>query len=299
MPPLAAWLMVISPWIPDFLGLGMYIMGLFAFLFVPETLGYQFGANAGESEVDSPSIETPSASRNTASTSVPRPTGSTDTWATKLKSSLSFLTNDLRVIALIVPFFAHILLASISKLLLQYVSTRYGLTLAKATLLVTVRNGVTAVLLFVALPFLTTAIMRTYGFSGRAKDLLLARISQMLVAIGWLLVAASPTIPTVAVGLAIASSGVGAAFLVRSLLTSLLPAHHIARAYTLISMVDTVGLMAGAPLLAGLFSRGLALGDGWIGLPFYFIGGLSALFAVLLFCVRIDDGKKQGEEEEI
>lgn len=296
MPPLSAWLMVRSPWIPSLLGTGLYALAAIAFLIVPETLNYQPGASCVESDTVSPTTE---AHPEVQEPSATPPPGAEDHWLKKLKSSVSFLTDDLRVVALIMPFTAHILLASISKLLLQYVSTRYDLTFSKATLLVTVRNGVTVVLLFAALPYLTTAIMRRYQLSAQAKDLVLARASQILVAVGWVLVAASPNIPTVALSLAIASSGVGAVFLVRSLLSSLVPAHHIARVYTIISMVDTVGIMAGAPLLAGLFSRGLELGSGWIGLPFYFVGGLSALFAIMLFLIRLDEGKYFSEEEHM
>lgn len=298
MPPLSAWLMEKSPWIPSFLGLILYALATIAFLLVPETLNFQHEKSELESELARPSFETQQASDNMAASTTLEATRFKRSWQMKFKSSVSFLTDDLRVMVLIMPFIAHILLASISKLLLQYVSTRYGLTLSEATLLVTVRNGVTAALLFLLLPYLTKAVMRNYGLSAQAKDLLLARISQVLIAVGWLLVAASPTIPMVAVSLAVASSGVGAIFLVRSLLTSLLPAHHIARVYTIISMVDTVGMMVGAPLLAGLFSRGLSLGHGWIGLPFYFVGGLAALFAVLLFFIRLDKGKDLHEEED-
>lgn len=299
MPPLSAWLMAISPWIPSFLGLALYALATLALVLVPETLDFQLGVTVTASDAVFPFPETQPPEHDQTQTSALGTTSAVYGWSTKLKSSLSFLTDDLRVLALIIPFTAHILLASVSKLLLQYCSTRYDLSFSKATLLVTVRNGVTVLLLFVALPYLTIAIMRTYRLSGQAKDLLLARISQTLLAFGWVFVAASPNIPTVAFSLAIASSGIGAVYMIRSLLTSLLPAQHIARVYTIISMVDTIGLMAGAPLLAGLFSRGLTLGNGWIGLPFYFIGGLSALFAMLLFFIRLEEEKDMSEEEQI
>lgn len=288
-----------SPWIPSFLGLGFYALGTITFLFVPETLNFQHEIPDEQSGAASSFIETTEASHEAAASCEPESTHSRHQWMRTLVSSLSFLTDDLRVVALMLPFLAHILLGSIGKLLLQYISTRYGLTLAEATLLVTVKTGVTVVLLVIVLPYLTSAIMQHYGLSGQSKDLLLARISQILIAVGWILVAASPSIPMAALSLAIASSGVGAIFMVRSLLTSIVPAQHIARVYTIISMVDTAGLMAGAPLLAGLFSRGLSLGDGWIGLPFYFIGSLAALLAVLLFFIRLDESKDVGEEEGI
>lgn len=299
MPPISAWLLTINPWIPSFVGLSLYGLAAFAFLLVPETRGFELGGPNIEHDGTMPSPETHPTPHD-ADVAVDVDTNMTsapEAIDPERRSTLSFLTDDLRVIALILPFTTYALLASITKLLLQYCSTRYDLTFSKATLLVTVRNSVTVVLLFATLPYLTTAVTRAYKLSGEAKDLLLARVSQILLATGWILVAASPNIPTVALSLAIASSGVGAAFLVRSLLTSLLPTQHIARVYTFISIVDTVGMMIGGPLLAGLFSRGLALGNGWIGLPFYFVGGLSALFAILLFFVRLEEGKEGSEEQ--
>ena len=69
------------------------------------------------------------------------------------------------------------------------------------------------------------------------------------------------------------------------------PAHHLARLYSIITLVDTIGAMFGGALLAGLFNGGLALGGGWIGLPFFFLGIVSAAFTALLFAVRLRPGE--------
>ena len=108
-----------------------------------------------------------------------------------------------------------------------------------------------------------------------------------------MLVGLSPNIPTVAISLSIASLGMGFALLLRSFLTSLVEAHHIARVYSIISIVDTLGFMFGSPLLAGLFKRGLALGGGWVGLPFYFTGLAGFVFMLLLSCIQL----RKGEDE--
>ena len=178
-------------------------------------------------------------------------------------------------------------------LVLQYLSKRYGLTLSKATLVMTIRNGVLVLLLFVVLPYVSTSIMRVFRLSAQRKDLYLARGSQVLMALGWTLVGLSPEIPFVAISLAIASLGQGAPLLLRSFLTSLVEAHHIARVFSIISIVDTLGMMFGSPLLAGLFKSGLALGGGWIGLVFFFLGFVLAFFALLMFVV----GLRKGEDE--
>ena len=92
----------------------------------------------------------------------------------------------------------------------------------------------------------------------------------MLWTIGWTFVGLSPSLPLAAVSLAIAALGQGVTLLTRSFLASLLPPHHIARAYSIISVVETIGNMLGSPALAEIFTLGLSLGSLWIGLPFFF-----------------------------
>ncbi|MCJ1386988.1 hypothetical protein MMC17_010117 [Xylographa soralifera] len=287
MPPLAAWLMQRNPWIPSLCGTAFMIVTALLWLCVPETLVYlKCDAKTSTNTMVAP--------LDLAPTQLPITVKYDARWTHKLKSAMSFLIDDWRVPALITPFIAHILVGTMGRLLLQYTSKRYGLTLSASTLLITIRNGVTVLLLFVILPYLSTAVMRMYHLGEQKKDLYLARASQIVVAVGWLGVAASPNVPTVAISLAIASLGSGSMLLVRSFLASLVPAHQVAKVYSIIVMTDTLGTMFGAPLIAGLFKQGLAWGGRWIGLPFGFIGFLSTFFAGLLFVVKL----RQGEGEE-
>jgi MFS family permease len=211
----------------------------------------------------------------------------------ELKQASAFLFNDWRVPALILTWIFHMLMGTIGQLLMQYLSKRYGLTFSNATLLMTIKSGVIVLLLFVILPHLSTLIMRKFRLSAQRKDLYLVRVSLGFVAVGWMLVGLSPNIPTVAISLAIASLGMGFALLLRSFLTSLVEAHHIARVYSIISIVDTLGIMFGSPLLAGLFKRGLALGGAWVGLPFYFTGLVGFVFMLLLLCIQLRKGEAE------
>ena len=210
----------------------------------------------------------------------------------ELKHASAFLFDDWRVSALILTWIFHMLMGSIGQLLMQYLSKRYGLTFSNATLLMTIKSGVTVLLLFVILPYLSTLIMQRFRLSAQRKDLYLVRVSLAFVAVGWLLVGLSPNIPTVAISMAIGSLGMGFALLLRSFLTSLVESHHIARVYSVISIVDTLGVIFGSPLLAGLFKRGLALGGAWVGLPFYFTGLVGFVFLLVLLGVRL----RKGEE---
>lgn len=295
MPPLAAWLMIYNPWIPTLGGTVLMLIPALLVPFFPETLNFRhrhhphtFDTDTGASYAVARDCD-PAVLRKMSALGLARQ------WLSELKRATSFLTDDWRVPILTLPFLAHMLLGLCGPLLLQYVSKRYGLTFSKSTLLMTVRSGVVVLLLFVILPYVSTAVQRRYRLSAQKKDLYLARISQIFVATGFILIGLSPNIPTVAISMAIASLGMGAPLLLRSFLTSLVPTNHIARVFSFLSVVDILGAMSGSPLLAGLFKRGLALGGIWIGLPFYFTGLLSILFVFVLFSVRL----RKGEDERI
>ncbi|KAK3683070.1 hypothetical protein LTR37_020581, partial [Vermiconidia calcicola] len=297
MPPFAAWLMAAyDPWIPCLGGTCLMICATILCLFTPETLNFRGQSRSHE---ESPATEAASAPPDFAPGRKPISPNVGLLWIKKVRSSTALLFDDWRVPVLIIPFLSHMLLGISGNLILQYLSKRYGLTFSEATLLATIRSAVVVVLLFLILPWISTRVMHVFHLSAQRKDLYLARSSQIFLAVGWILVGLSPNIPLVAISLVVFSLGQGAALLTRSFLTSLLPSHHIARVYSIISVVDTVGAMLGAPFLARLFKRGLALGGIWIGLPFYFTGMLAGLFVFLLFFVGLRKREqKPGSPED-
>jgi MFS family permease len=270
--------------IPALGGTLLIIISTLVYLMCPETIDFQKDSSS-ISEVHLTSLATDEATQT--STRNQTITGRTRHSLIKLKQASAFLLDDWRVPALILPFILHMLVGTIGALLLQYLSKRYGLTFSDATLLMTIRSGVIVLLLFVILPYLSTMIMQKFQLSGPRKDLYLVRVSLVFIVVGWMLVGFSPNIPVVAISLAISALGQGFPLLLRSFLTSLVPAHHIARVYSIVSIVDTAGMMVGSPLLAGLFKRGLALGGVWIGLPFYFTALVGVMFLLLLLVIRL------------
>lgn len=291
IPPVAAWLMRRSPWIPLWISTACLILAVLVWCIVPETKNYLHQLSPTNSRPGTPVGEDTAGAPSEPAESIPK------RWLTQFKSSISFLFTDWRIPALISTFSVHILLGQITRLLLQYTSKRYGLSLSESTLVVTIRNAVQVVLLLFILPYLSKAVIRIYGICGQKKDLYLGRVSQLLVGVGWICVAASPNVWFAIGSLAITSVGTGAGFLIRSFLTSLLPAEQIARAYSVVSMIDTLGMMFGSPLLAGLFARGMALGGFWIGLPFFFVGFLACFFAGVMFTVTLQKGEESSSAE--
>ena len=281
----------INPWIPNLIGTVIMISLVFCLPLIPETLKRSDITPTPASRPPTPSAESAPAPPDLSQAKVPISADFAGRWTGRIKDATSFITNDWRILVLVVPFFGHLLIAQSTQLLLQYTSKRYSISFADATFLLTVYNAVKVVLLFFILPYISTHIMHTLRLSGQVKDLYLARASQIFVMVGCVLIAVSPNVPTVAISMAITSLGAGAYLMIRSFMTSLVPAHHIARLYSIITLVDTLGAMFGGALLAGLFKRGLSLGGGWIGLPFYFLAIVSAAFAALLFVVRLRSGE--------
>lgn len=272
-------------------------IGMLIYLAFPETMNFQ--SNGRPDDASEPSWQ---ATEDELPAFLKRKTLANRMWhgIASFKDQFAFLLDDWRLSALILPFILHMLVGTISGLLLQYLSKRYGLTFADATLLMTIKNGTLVLLLFAILPYVSTVCMQKYHLSGPRKDLYLVQGSLVLIAVGWTLVGLSPNIAAVTVSLAIASLGQGMPLLLRSFVTALVPSHHIARVYSLITIIDTVGIMVGSPMLAGLFKRGLSLGGSWIGLPFYFTALTALACLLLLLRIRLrkaEEGYSSGEEE--
>lgn len=142
-PFVSAALMVIDPWIPMVLGLALQAMVIVQVLFLPETKGYSTGNGTAESYDEA--VETLSADSVKLSP--------LHTVKVAVKDSISFLTADTRLLLLIPAFFMHMLVSS-TDILQQYISTRYGLSLADATFVLTLRSAWILALMLMLYPSL-------------------------------------------------------------------------------------------------------------------------------------------------
>lgn len=306
MPPLAALLMTQNPWIPYLLGTVLFVIAIGVFLLVPETKGFpEAGAAEHSLPPPSPQQQDPVSQVETPAISDDEAEEADQIWANKhpilhelrsIVQFLSFLFHDWRVPLLLLPFTTHILVASINPLLLQYLSKRYALRTAQATLLTTVRTGAITLTMAFLLPALSRflAQRRQGRLSSAYKDLYLARASELLFCLGWLGVALAQSWPLAAAALVVAAAGQGGILMARSVLTAWIPPARIARVYSLIGLIDTAGALVGFPLLAALFRRGLEGGGAWVGLPFFFISCMSAGYVVIYFVVPPERGAGRG-----
>ncbi|KAI4844471.1 MFS general substrate transporter [Aureobasidium sp. EXF-8845] len=285
-PPIAAWIMTRNPLAAVFLGLAFFCMGIPLSLLIPETLGYQrsITSNHGRSDEEA----SPEVSKN--------PTRNFLEQCYKpLVESVGYFLHDARVTLLIITFVPLMLTVTIVPLLLQYASSRYGLTFASVTMLLTVRAGVT-IAMFLCMQSFVYRLLANAGVSGQKRDLVLARGSAGLMVIGWIAVGLSPNAILFTGSLMVATLGNGFPVYLRSFLTGLVEPNKVAELYTIIGVVDTLGLMLGGPLLAWLFERGMSLGGTFVGLPFVALGLIYAV--VVSFLLRITHHASKTAVEE-
>ncbi|KAL1305068.1 hypothetical protein AAFC00_002005 [Neodothiora populina] len=283
IPPLAASLMVIDPWIPLFSGLAALTFSIFLMYFIPETIHHHHASVSGTQQREPPEAES-----------------TRSTWIAPLKAMGRLLLSDWRVSGLIATFtFQSYSTSWTTVLLLQYASTRYRMSLTRATFYVSLRAGFTVPICLALTPIVAKLLLSKFGYNAKQRDLVLAQALTVLTCFGWLLVALAPTIAMFVGSLLVLTLGCGYATFLRTVMTSLVAPSDVAKLYTVISVVDTVGMMGGSPLFAWLFKVGLNIGDGGAGLPFCCLGIFYAACAGLAFCVRIrktDRGEQIDEE---
>lgn len=269
---ISAALMIWNPWIPMILGLAVEFISIVTLLFIPETLRY--------SDPDPPA---PGSALAPTATLQHQPLQ----WRKmfhRAHSPISFLVSDIRVLLIASAFAVHMLFLN-RDVMLQYISTRYDISLAHATALISIRSGLVFLLCVVILPIVNVYCRKRFG--NKSSDLLLSRVSATLLALGFLGIGLASNLPLLISALAFSSLGTGLFSFLRSLSTSLVEAHHVARLNSCIGVFDTVGLMIGSPLLATLFTRGIELGGPWFGLPFLFCAGVVTMLTLVLAQVTV------------
>lgn len=135
------------------------------------------------------------------------------------------------------------------------------------------------------LPIAGYILVSKCALSGQAKDFWLARGSVVLLMFGAFIIGLAATPVLMIIGVGVLALGSGYTILIRSLLASVVEKHQIGTLYTIIGVLETVGILIAGPLLAFSYRVGLAWEGAWIGLPYIVAGGLFALAALTLSLV--------------
>ncbi|PHH70055.1 hypothetical protein CDD80_6273 [Ophiocordyceps camponoti-rufipedis] len=230
---------VASPWLPFLLSFGMGLIGAIILLLVPETLPLD------KHEQDDDPVHDKTAVLPGHHLSL-------------LRASLSMLWHP-KLALILVTFLAPMPMSTAAnQFLVQYISKRFGWSMADAGYLQSIRGAINVFLLLAILPFLSRLL----------KDRTLARLSALAMTLGCLLMAGS-SMPLLVTGLIINTLGNGLAPLCRSLAASLVAHHEQARLQTLIAMVEASGSLLAGPTLAAALSTGMRMGGDWMGIPYF------------------------------
>ncbi|KAK4145118.1 general substrate transporter [Dichotomopilus funicola] len=285
--PIAAGLMMehLGPWFP--VRLVFYVSPIIftLVLFLPETLPLKLEDN---STTSAPQSQQPSLAQKIRDE------------ANELAVSFRLLKN--RNIALILPAFLiqPALFAAYSSTLAQHISTYFGWTLAQTSYLLSPLS-ILQLIIIVLVPILSRFLTNPDGrfqLSAFSKDVLLARLSLLLLIAGAVIEGFSRETVLFIIGLVVGTLGASHGPMARAIVTSYVEPQQTSRLYALISMLETGGILLGGPVLAFCFNVGLVHKGVWVGLPWFYVAGIVLLAWVALVFIRAPKKKVVVDGEE-
>ncbi|KAK1990799.1 putative MFS transporter [Colletotrichum falcatum] len=265
-PAMGSALMTNSLWHPLLLGLACTVITAILAGTIPETL-HRGEDGAIESEADDLSDDL--SLRGTLRRLIEH-----------VYKTLKFIASHRSVLFLVLTFLVVDFSRQSLSVLLQYLSTRYSIPIAKANLLLSARAFAQLVTFIAILPLLDLFVSKNLGLSARAKDFFLSRLSIVFTMICFAVLILAPSLSAVVVGLAFYTLGNGFSSFARSLLSSLVEKDMVGTLFTTLSMMDTLGSLLAGPIVAKTFSWSMRLDGIWKGMPYvmsFVICGLASL----------------------
>lgn len=270
----ASYLMVANPWIPIGISLIFLALSVGIMVFVPETL-------PPVKRSPDPDMYDDSSAYSAINSNIK-----------EFKDQLLTAAQMLRQPSLCLVLFAFLCLGpagiSTSSMLIQYISKRFGWSMASAGYLLSIRSVGNIFVILIVLPGLSKLLMSGVlirSLSAQDKDKILAQLSAFALTAGFVLLAA-PNIGIVIGGLFLKTFGAGLSSLCRSLAAAHIAKDNAAKLQTVISIITTVGVLVAAPTLAFLFSLGMKLGGLMMGLPYVVMAFYLGITAFALCFVR-------------
>lgn len=276
----------ISPWVPI---LTVFFITPFVFillLFIPETLSIHL-----ETTTPTPAMDaSPSTSKKPFREAID-----------ELKVSLRLLKNTNILWCMVTFFIQPALFAAYSGTLSQYVSKYFGWTLAETSYLLSPPLGVLHLVVILLVPWVSGVLTSSTGrfrLSVFAKDLLVTRVSLVLMIVAAILEGFSRDIVLFVLGLTLGTFGSANGPLLRAIATSFVEQNQTSRLYSLISLLETTGAMIGGPVLAQCFNIGLSKKGLWRGLPWFYVAAIVSVALIALMFIRKPVLKPPPTEDE-
>lgn len=272
----SAMMAVTGPWPVMLVAVACLTFGAMAFLFVPETLRHD-----ERTEATGPENQHSSFDEHVVHT------------VGRLKESPSILTSSSLLLLMVTCLVTTPFAVGVHQFLVQFVSKRYDV-LIKNTGFVQAAYGLVQIIqALLILPRISNFLLkdttpRLFKMANeQERDLTLAKLSIWFLLLGFSALGAAPNVTLFILGLLILTFGSGHSSLIRSLMSIYVDPVFQSRLFSVVCMIEVIGSLYGSPMMAGLFTLGLRLGGGWIGLPYYGLAFLCAFCIGILFFVRV------------
>ncbi|KFG83653.1 hypothetical protein MANI_015986 [Metarhizium anisopliae] len=207
--------------------------------------------------------------------------------ATCIMAATNFVSNNVHSTLLLVGVAFGTLGQDVIILLQQYMTKRFGLSWARASLLLSIKGVAALAVTTTILPLTSQLLLRKLSLSPVHKDVWMARASAMFLLLGAFCLGLAPTLETFLSSLVIFTVGIGYNLILRSLIASYAKDDKTGLMFTAISVSEGLGGLIAGPIMAMLFRVGLNLGRAWIGLPFLFAGLLFSTSTLIVFLVPV------------
>ncbi|GAQ11838.1 hypothetical protein ALT_9159 [Aspergillus lentulus] len=286
---ISAQLMALNPWIPMMIGCGFVTIGLSCAFFLPETLNHSVKRKS-PMHGDEPVSCIGGLIVDEESTFNPKVLPKPSRHHLIMGKIRRFLHHDIfifdhRIMLLLLAFAVSELARGSSGSLAQYISTRFSWTLARANLLKSFHTAATIPVFLFLLPYLSRDVLHYLSLCRR--DLYLARMSIICLAVGSLGVGLAPHIVFLVPSLCLHAAGGGFPLVARSLATALVERDKTARLYSTIEILQSVGSVLGSLCFTNLFILGVKLSGAWLGLVWIMSGLLFTSVGIPLMILQV------------
>ncbi|OQE68834.1 hypothetical protein PENNAL_c0144G05224, partial [Penicillium nalgiovense] len=280
------------------LGVGLVILGTIPVMFLPETLEDVKLKQSIPAESDRESDQ------NTENERVEQRSGKKEIFRQFTRQSREFIQStrfiwlNSNVSTMILVFFVTIIGRQSTNLLLQYVSKKFDWSIARSSLLISLRGIFSLLTYSILMPGLLVLVIRYLDLHGKYRDHVMSKWSGVLSIIGFAAISLAPTPAILINGQIILSTGSSFLVTTRSLATALVLPDHVSTLYAAIAIAQSVGVLVAGPLFASLFRLGMHIGDAWMGLPFLQASLCFAMAVIAVWRIQLAPSVRGANEEE-
>ncbi|KAI1419203.1 major facilitator superfamily domain-containing protein [Xylaria sp. FL1777] len=178
-------------------------------------------------------------------------------------------------------FFLVSLARDSNNFLIPWISWRFNESMARAGLIFSLRAIISSLVFFILLPVASSFVSSVMRLGSFARDLFISASSTLLLCAGSILIAVSPSIPTLVAGFCIMTLGSGATVSLRAFLASKVDRSLSGRLFAATSATSTIGNLVGMPLMGALYSLSISNEAVDVSLPF----AMAAAAYFLVSCV--------------